>query len=100
MNCQKGDLAEIIHATHPENIGRIVEVVAYLCDSQPYGPMWRVRSNSIRFRCSTVDADSGELLANDEDLMEFHCPDSWLRPIKPGKQAQREEATGATSTNV
>lgn len=100
MNCQKGDLAEIIHATHPENIGRIVEVVAYLCDSRAYGSMWRVRSNSISFCCSTVSADSGELLASDVDLMEFDCPDRWLRPIKPGKLAQREAATSATPTNA
>ncbi|HEU4709188.1 MAG TPA: hypothetical protein VFS17_07750 [Methylophilaceae bacterium] len=47
-----------------------------------------------------MSADSGELLANDVDLMEFDCPDRWLRPIKPGKLAQREATANATPTNA
>ncbi|MBP0714838.1 hypothetical protein ABXK61_16150 [Burkholderia sola] len=65
MNCKPGDLAFVIASTIPQNIGRIVEVIAWSGEMQ----MWECRSRDPM------------LLKSGEFLTEHFCEDSRLRPI-------------------
>jgi hypothetical protein len=71
MNCKPGDLALVIRAELPENIGIVVEVVER-CELFGEG-YWLCRARTPRATLNgfghVVVADSGSV------------PDSWLRPI-------------------
>lgn len=74
MRCRAGDIALIVKANHPENLGRIVEVIS-LTDRQG---VWRVRGVS-------------PLKTNLGSATSASCYDDWLRPIRDhGEDAQDE----------
>jgi hypothetical protein len=82
MNCKQGDLAVIVNGEEPHegvkykqgNLGRIVEVIAPFGTYPGYGFLWIIKSFGSPIPCS-----DGKVLA------QCHCPDAWLRPIRPGE---------------
>jgi hypothetical protein len=79
MNCKPGDLAIIIHAIHPENVGAIVEVIA---PGPPRAdivlPYWHTRTASGRTMKFTY-RPSGEV-GYGADAFIY---DRDLRPLRP-----------------
>lgn len=83
MNCKPGDLAYIIHAMCPQNVGRVVEVVRDAGDHWLLGHMWVVRA----FSPLQVMTDRGGYTFQSEFA---DTPDAWLRPIA-GLPVEAEE---------
>lgn len=86
MRCKVGDLAVVIRSkTNPEDVGMLVDVVAYIPPgvqfNDPEGnrylpegtPAWCVASRGRKFYISTGRLSSWSVFAE-------HC----LRPIRPG----------------
>jgi hypothetical protein len=76
MNCRKGDLAVIVRATHPENIGALVEVIAEgIVGGRVTRPHWRVRAVDrylkVTFERTGGIAHAREGYAFDDDLRRF-----------------------------
>lgn len=68
MRCRAGDLALVVGAMHPENIGRFVDVIRA---HDFFDAAWWVRT-------------CGAPGVNDFGLQpEGICFDEWLRPIRP-----------------
>jgi hypothetical protein len=81
MNCKPGDLAVLVRANLPENIGSFCEVLGAsgIPDYE-----WSVKFQSPKRLLLSGD-DS--FYIGDECL----CPDAWLRPIRdPGDEAVDE----------
>ena len=71
-----GDLAYLVRASNPANIGRVVEVL-YQIDfilSEIPGTHWKIRSAAPMMGTRSF---SGSIVY----AMEFDCPESWLVPI-------------------
>lgn len=88
MNCKEGDLAVIIEAIHPENVGVIVEVIARGPDPSLL-PYWHTRAVGNRIGPMTGDDGTVHFGAHS------WCYDFQLRPIRgePEQQTtEREEA--------
>jgi hypothetical protein len=76
MNCKPGDLAIIVRAILPENIGRIVEIVRLIGEAlDGLGPIWLVRGSQPLAR----SANKGSVRL--DDSLERSFIDAWLRPI-------------------
>lgn len=83
LRCKPNDLAFIVNAMLPDNIGRIVRVVALVGTDSVYGPLWTTRSERPH---PTLDS-RGEVVMACDAL----SPDAWLRPIRDaGDDAQDE----------
>jgi len=76
MNVRKGDLAIIIKALLPENIGKIVEVFEPLGDDCGLGFRWRVKSAKP---CRTLSVVDFKTIYRDQD--DIAVPDAWMRSI-------------------
>ncbi|MBR8228071.1 hypothetical protein KDX05_07065 [Burkholderia vietnamiensis] len=76
MNCKPGDLAIIVQAFLPENIGKIVEVLAPLGDDCGCGFRWLVKTLSPARTISVIDFKTVF-----EDSEPAGIPDAWLRPV-------------------
>jgi hypothetical protein len=92
MNCRPGDLAYIVNAAMPENIGRMVQVLEPL-GVEPFwgGFRWRIGPCKGQF-CWLVRSCGVPLLAvKGGQFVEIPVADSQLRPIRdPGDDAQDE----------
>lgn len=93
MNCKEGDLAHIIFSIRPENVGRVVKVAEYIGKFN--------KDEEFEFRGMTCKALVPDhywwIEADDLTIMLGPSPrayiaDSWLRPIKPPKEKDREQA--------
>jgi len=82
VNCKQGDVARLIKAAFPENVGLIVEV---LCAVPPiywgeHGPEWVCKP---AWPCAGEQVLCGLALSKDFNADEIDIPDAWLRPIRP-----------------
>lgn len=101
MNCKPGDLAIVVHAYIPEELGRFVEVImgtpnsgwiapdgSYFLSSEDGLPRWYVHSLGSPFVCvNEVGMPSG--LRSFFDVFK----DSSLRPIRPDADPLAEPRT-------
>jgi hypothetical protein len=92
MNCKPGDLAFIVKAAFPQNIGVVVEVESLWGHHPIDGPCWNIRSRTpllgVRYGSRVVYADTEAFIA-----------DFCLRPISgvPVGEYEMESTTeGAT----
>ena len=85
MNVKPGDLAIMIKAALPENIGSIVVVIRPGI-MREYGPEWICESTNT----SRGVSDFGHSLVIQKGD-EFDCPDSWLRPVSGLPDQQHTE---------
>lgn len=76
MNCKSGDLAIIVQALLPENIGKIVEVLQPLGDDCGMGFRWLVKTVLPGRTVSVIDFHTVF-----EDSAPAGIPDAWLRPV-------------------
>lgn len=84
MNCRVGDLAIVINALHPENIGAIVEVLAPGPPDPTILPYWHVKSAGRALKFTYLQAqDQGR--AEDVFMYDFQ-----LRPIRPEELPEAE----------
>ena len=76
MNCKPGDLAVIVRADNPSNLGRIVRCVRLADDTGgTYGPSGEFAGN----QCWWIDAS---IVSFDKNAVVRICPDYFLRPIR------------------
>ena len=77
-NCKQGDMARMIEAHFPENVGLIVTVLEPCAPREKYSlawkckPAWPVRGTSWTNQSVVL---YGNYVAE--------IPDAWLRPIRP-----------------
>lgn len=93
MKCEAGDLAKIIHSIRPANIGKTVLVDSYIGHFKA--------GESFFFRgveCKAIITDHFWWVATDYGLTNMlgdtpkaYIPDTWLEPIRPEKQIQKEK---------
>lgn len=88
MNCKPGDLAIIIKAMIPENVGKIVRVVEFFRNDERFGPLWTVECESIH---NAVGLEYLQPRARSH--LPLHGPDDWMRPVSglPVHDEQRDE---------
>ncbi|MBU9649374.1 hypothetical protein LGN12_18925 [Burkholderia multivorans] len=76
MNCKPGDLAIIVRAMCPENVGRIVEVLPQ-SEMGCFGLEWNTRGRGPVIVLSRLTGlIVGSYVADDGWV-----PDAWLRPV-------------------
>lgn len=85
MKCEKGDIAEIIHAIRQSNIGKMVFVETYIGHFD--------EGNEFNFNglvCQVPVTDHYWWVSSDYGLKglfgespKLYIPDSWLEPIRP-----------------
>ena len=84
MKCKQGDLAKIVHAMRPENIGRIVRVKEYIGKFKQ-GDEFEFRSIPCKCFVSDhywwIEAEDLSLLIGPSPRA--YIADSWLEPINP-----------------
>jgi hypothetical protein len=84
MNCKQGDLAYIIKAIRPENIGKVVQCIECIGFYEQYssfglhGEVWWAPTSDYLW----VIQNSGSIETFFGTSKEAVIPDSWLRPIK------------------
>ena len=93
MKCEAGDLAKIIHSIRPDNIGKTVLVDSYIGHFKA--------GEAFDFRgipCKALVTDHYWWVATDHGLTNMlgdtpkaYIPDTWLDPIRPEKQIQKEK---------
>lgn len=93
MKCEKGDLAKIIHSIRPTNIGKTVLVDDYIGHFKA--------GEEFAFRgipCKAIITDHYWWVATEHGLTNMlgdtpkaYIPDTWLEPIRPEKQVQKEQ---------
>jgi hypothetical protein len=77
MNCKPGDLAVMIRATVPENVGAICAVLVSSTYTEVLGEqVWVVEHQRPR---ASIHYETGERLCE----VTANVRDSWLRPIRP-----------------
>jgi hypothetical protein len=73
MNCKPGDLAYIIKAEVPQNLGRILEVVGV-------SDVGTAMNKELTWDCLSMSP----LLTHSAGVRrDVWCRDAWLRPIRP-----------------
>ncbi|UVS93491.1 hypothetical protein [Burkholderia glumae] len=89
MNCKPGDLAIIVQAMLPENIGKIVEVLSPLGHDCGLGFRWLAKTVGGPARTVSV-VDFSSVFVDPEPA---GIPDAWLRPISglPGPDDVTDE---------
>lgn len=84
MNCKPGDLAIIVRAYCPENVGLLVLVCPEWASTK-YGHTWLTRSAR-----PTPTVWSNDMIRGSTSTLGY-VPDAWLRPIRdPGEDATDE----------
>jgi len=93
MKCEQGDLAKIIMSIRPSNIGKHVIVDEYIGHFK--------QGESFDFRgvsCKAIITDHYWWVSAEYGLKNMlgetpkvYCPDTWLDPIRPEKQIQKEK---------
>ena len=93
MKCEQGDLAKIIHSIRPTNIGKTVLVEKYIGHFKA--------GEEFEFRgipCKALITDHFWWIATEHGLTNMlgdtpkaYIPDTWLDPIRPEKQVQKEQ---------
>lgn len=87
MNCKPGDLAVMVRASCPENVGRIVLVL-------PEDPYYDLRHGHVWFTQAANPAPTAWAVDGTKTgraKPKAHVPDAWLRPIRdPGEDARDE----------
>lgn len=78
MNVKQGDMARLVCASLPENIGLIVSVVAYRGAQYGHPHMWECKPAWPR-RVTSWEKPGIYRYSATESLV----PDEWLRPIRP-----------------
>ena len=78
MNCQKGDMARMIKATFPENVGLIVTVIEETTPVGDSGHLWMCKPAWPSITTDWFDSSKRYVSAGLTAL-----PDAWLRPIRP-----------------
>ncbi len=81
MNVKQGDTATIVKSVDGINVGKIVDVVAYMGQHSKLGAIWHVRSKG-----SDLITEYGAV-GNECD-----CADDWLRPLPPDTDVKVEAA--------
>lgn len=76
MNVKPGDLAIVIKAHIPENVGKIVRVQKFMRNDELFGPLWQVECESIR---NTVGRKT--LKPMKRGGRPLYAPDDWMRPV-------------------
>ena len=95
MKCEKGDLAKIIMSLRPSNIGKTVLVdnyIGYFEQGQDFdfrGVLCRAQVSDHYWWISTEYGLQNML----GDTPKAYIPDSWLEPIRPEKEVQKEKVT-------
>lgn len=86
MNCKPGDLAIVIKADEPSDIGLVVEVIGNGLRDWEGDWQWLCRHREAQ---KVFHSESGL----EEARKEFHVPDFWLRPISgvPVEDEQHDE---------
>lgn len=82
MRCRPNDLAVVVRADNPVNVGALVTVVRYSAELDE--PAWVVRSEGRGL--AGWEFLNGERLGESR-AQEAICPDAWLRPIRPQTDA-------------
>ena len=95
MKCEQGDLAKIIRSIRPVNLGKTVLVETYIGHFQ--------QGEEFEFRgipCRAPVADhywwvSSEYGLQNQlgDTPKVYIPDTWLDPIRPDKQVEKQSTT-------
>lgn len=83
MNCKPGDLAIIIRGlqSNSPSIGRIVKVLELAGNNPKVGPFWTIEfSRPVPVVVVKRNLDPIESTGMHTTC---HCPDAWLRPIRP-----------------
>jgi hypothetical protein len=93
MKCEKGDLAKIIHSIRPTNIGKTVLVEEYIGHLKE-GEVFQFRG----IVCKAIITDHYWWIETEYGLQNMlgdtpkaYIPDTWLDPIRPEKQVQKEK---------
>jgi hypothetical protein len=93
MKCEKGDLAKIIHSIRPTNIGKTVLVEEYIGHLKE-GEVFQFRG----ILCKAIITDHYWWIETEYGLQNMlgdtpkaYIPDTWLDPIRPEKQVQKEK---------
>jgi hypothetical protein len=89
MNCKPNDLAFLICSDFPENLGAIVRVKER-CPA-PGEPYWYVEVTGERLLFGQLS--TGEIVTTADTTEQPICPDSALRPIRPGPDAGAVQTT-------
>ncbi|MBR8147051.1 hypothetical protein [Burkholderia vietnamiensis] len=76
MNCKPGDLAIIVKAMCPENVGRIV-VVLPQSEMGVFGLEWNTQGRGPVMKQSRLTG----LIVGSEIANDGWVPDAWLRPV-------------------
>lgn len=92
MKCEKGDLAKIIFSIRPQNLGKIVLVENYIGHFNE-GEEFDFRGIS----CKALITDHYWWISTEHGLQNMlgdtpkaYIADTWLEPIRPEKQNQKE----------
>jgi len=85
MNCKPGDLAVIVRARCPENIGLIVVILSEWELDEVDGFSWLTESS---YPTPTVWCDDGEPAGMDRQAF---VPDAWMRPLRDLGDHARDE---------
>lgn len=93
MKCEQGDIAKIIMSLRPSNIGKQVLVEEYIGHLK--------EGEEFVFRgipCKALITDHYWWIATEYGLQNMlgdtpkaYIPDTWLEPIRPEKQTQKEK---------
>lgn len=93
MKCEQGDLAKIIHSIRPTNIGKTVLVEEYIGHLQA-GEVFQFRG----ITCKAMITDHYWWISTEYGLTNMlgdtpkaYIADTWLDPIRPEKQIQKEK---------
>lgn len=94
MKCEQGDLAKIIYSIRPQNLGKVVLVENYIGHFK--------EGEEFDFRgitCKAPVTDHYWWIATEHGLQNMlgdtpkaYIADTWLDPIRPAKQNQKEQS--------
>ena len=99
MKCEQGDIARIINSLRPDNIGKTVlveEYIGYLEERQEFDFRGIVCKAPVSDHYWWVATEFGlkNMLG---DTPKAYIADSWLDPIRPQKQVQKQTKKVDTS---
>jgi hypothetical protein len=93
MKCEQGDLAKVIMSLRPQNIGKTVLVENYIGRFEA-GEEFDFRG----IRCKALITDHYWWISTEYGLQNMlgdtpkaYIPDTWLDPIRPEKEIQKEK---------